>query len=154
MKKLISLMGLLCSVLSASATVQYMTVEQQSGEMYSFLLKDNPEITYENGNLVVNGSASTSYAISGVKNYHFTESDLTKVENLSVETLRIVSLDDATIEVQNASANAKVVLINANGAMQSINTANADGTATVNLPNQKGVYVLSVGNKSFKIIRK
>ena len=153
-KKLISVLALLLSVMSASATVQYMTVELQGGEKYSFLLTDNPVVTYDGGSLVVNGSASTSYAIGGVKNYHFTEGDLTNANNLSADMLRIVSIDESTIEVQNAASNATVTLVSASGTVQSTSTAAANGTARVSLPAPKGVYVLSVNNKSIKIIRK
>ena len=153
-RKLMSVLALLCGVEYANATVQYMTVEQQSGEKYSFLLKDNPVVTYEGSDLVVNGNASTSYAISGVKNYHFTEFDETDVEILTADMLRIVCIDEATIEVCNAEANANVVLVGANGMVQSSTMVSVSGKVRMNLPKQSGVYVLRVGTKSFKIIRK
>ncbi len=129
-----------------------MTVEQKSGAKYSFLLKENPVVTYKGGELVVNGSASTSYALDGVKNYHFTEGDLTGVETIGVDMLRITT-DENTVLVENAPAGAKVALVNAGGATVAVATADQSGTATISLPSAKGVYVLTVGMQSFKVIR-
>ena len=152
-KRLMTSTVLLCGALCASAAVQYMTVEKKSGEKYSFLLKDNPVVTYKGGELVVNGSASTSYAIAGVKNYHFTETDLTGVETAGSDMLRI-TIDENTVLVENASAGAKVGLLSAGGATVAATTANESGSATLSLPSSKGVYVLTVGKQSFKLIRK
>ena len=91
-KRLLTTTALLLGAMCASAAVQYMTVEQKSGAKYSFLLKDNPVVTYKGGELVVNGSASTSYAIDGVKNYHFTETDQTGVETTGADMLRITTI--------------------------------------------------------------
>ncbi len=143
---------LLCGALCASASVQFMTVEKKSGEKYSFLLKDNPVVTYKGGELVVNGSASTSYAIVGVKNYHFTETDQTGVETSGSDMLRITS-DENTVLVENASAGARVELLSAGGAIVAVATASEAGSATISLPSAKGVYVLFVGKHSFKLIR-
>lgn len=152
-KRLLTTIALLCGALCASAAVQYMTVEQKSGAKYSFLLKYNPVVTYKGGELVVNGSASTSYALDGVKNYHFTETDQTGVEATGADMLRITT-DENTVHVEKAPAGAKVALVNAGGATVATTTADLNGTATISLPSAKGVYVLTVGKQSFKLIRK
>lgn len=153
MKKRLLTTALLLGSLCASAAVQYMTVEQKSGAKYSFLLKDNPVVTYQGGELVVNGSASTSYALDGVKNYHFTETDQTGVETSGADMLRITTGEN-TVHVENAPAGAKVALVNAGGATVAVATSEQNGTATISLPSAKGVYVLMVGKQSFKLIRK
>ncbi len=153
-KKLLISIALLCAALCADAAANYMTVELKGAKKFSFKLSDNPVVTYENGDLVVNGNASTSYAISGVKNFHFTEGDETAVENTNADMLRIVSSDDNTVSVENAPAGAKVLLVNAGGANVATTTADQSGTATITLPSAKGVYVLTVGKQSFKVIRK
>ncbi len=137
------MLGLISCMMYANAGVQYMTIEQKNGAKFSFLLKDNPVITYENDNLVVNGNASTSYSIEGVKNYHFTGNDQSAVEDTKadVQMLRFVGFDENTIKVENASVGEVVVLVNINGAI-------------VTFPSQKGLYVLNVDNKSLKLIRK
>lgn len=143
--------------LNCSATVKYMTVELKSSEKYSFLLADKPVVTFQNGDLVVNGSAETSYAISGVKDYHFTEKDETEAtgETLkSVETGCVIFENNGVVFVQKANPSADVLLFNVNGVVLSKTSVDNNGNAELKLPNFAGVYVLSVGNQSFKLIRK
>lgn len=153
-KKLISSVALLCMTVFANAGVEYMTVEQNNGAKYSFLLNDNPVVTYEDGYLVVNGDASTSYAIDGVRNFHFTMENETGVETQIVDIMRIVNVDESTVAVENAPAGANVVLVSTGGATVATTTASESGYATIGLPSAKGVYVLTVGRQSFKVIRK
>ena len=56
--------------------------------------------------------------------------------------------------MENAIAGVKVLLVNLNGAVLATSTTDPTGSAIVTLPSEKGVYVLSVGNQSFKVIRK
>lgn len=153
-KRIIAILGMAGCLLCANATKNYMTIEQLNGSKYSFLLDENPVITYENGILVVNGNATTQYSIESIKNYHFTENDETAVKNQKSETLRITTLNESSLQVQNAKASEKVTLVNVNG--QAVFSASTDneGSAIVTLPAQKGVYVLSVGTQSIKVIRK
>ncbi len=157
-KKILTLLSLCGCLVCANAKKQYMTIEQKNGEKYSFLLDENPEITYSDGNLVVNengknsSNAITSFAISNVKNYHFTET--VSVDTRSSNELRIVKLSESAIEVQNANPSTKVMLVNINGAIMFESTTNAEGSVTITLPEHKGVYLLSVGSRSLKVIRK
>lgn len=161
-KKILTLLSLCGCLVCANAKKQYMTIEQKNGEKYSFLLDENPEITYSDGNLIVNengknssnaiSNITTSFAISSVKNYHFTET--VSVDTRSSNELRIVKLSESTIEVQNANSSTKVMLVNINGAIMFESTTNAEGSVTITLPEHKGVYLLSVGSRSLKVIRK
>ncbi|MBE6327393.1 MAG: T9SS type A sorting domain-containing protein [Bacteroidales bacterium] len=155
MRKLIfTVLGLACGMLYASAAVQYMTIEKKNGAKYSFLLKENPVITYQDGNIVINGNEKTSYSIEEVKNYHFTENNQSAVDNTNAQILRIVSVSEDVIRVENALTDASIKLVNINGAIVGQTKADNEGSANVSLPSQKGVYILLVGNKSFKLIRK
>ncbi|MBP5455786.1 MAG: hypothetical protein J6Y37_04755 [Paludibacteraceae bacterium] len=154
LKQIFSVLALCCGVLCANAAVQYMTVEQKSGEKFSFLLKDKPVVTYKDGALVVNGSATTSYAIEGLRNYHFTEGNETEVKEEVANVLRVVNRDDNSLSLENAPAGVKVTLVSVNGIVVATSKVDLDGTATILLPSEKGVYVLTIGNQSFKIIRK
>lgn len=154
-KSVLVFLELLGAAFGLQAEVSYMTIELTSGEQYSFLLKDKPEITYKNGELIVNGDDATSYAISSVKDYHFTEKDLTTgVQESSVAHLRFVSVDESTIQVENATAKAIVTLVGMNGVVWSTTQVDEAGVAIVNLPNYSGAYLLTVDQQSFKIIRK
>lgn len=152
-KKIITSLLFACSALGIQAESKYMTVELTSGTLFSFLLESNPVITYEDNSLLINKDAKTTYALDQIKNYHFTEDDQTAVEMFSANALRIVKIDEETIEVQNAQAGTIVTITAVNGMVMSQAKADSEGKATVKLPNQKGVYVVTAGNKSFKIIR-
>lgn len=145
---------LLIGASSSFATVSYMTVELKAGDKYSFLLTDKPVVTFNSGDLVVNGDAETSYSIEGVKNFHFTEGDATGAETLSSGEMRIASLDGSTIQVQNIGNGSIATLVNVSGKIISSSKADSEGSATISLPQTKGVYILSADGKSFKIIRK
>lgn len=152
-KKCIFSVSLLLGSFSAFADPTYITVEQRDGQKFDFLLSEQPVFTFSNGDLVVNGDASTSYAISGVKNYHFT-STVTELGVVSANELRVVYIDASTIKVQNAEANAVVSLVDASGKVVLSEKTDSECSAVVGLPQVKGVYVLSVADKSFKVIRK
>lgn len=146
-------LSLLFSACGAFAAENYMTVELKNGDLYSFNISDKPVVTYKDASLVINSNAKTSYSISSVKNYHFTKSDITLLETAS-GSLRIVNVDDETIEVQNAKPLASVTLTSASGVKVLSSYVGTGGNVAVNLPASKGVYVLSIGNQSFKVIRK
>lgn len=153
-KFIITVLGLVCGLLYSNAAVKYMTIEKKDGAKYSFLLKENPIITYQNGNIVINGNEKTSYSIEEVKNYHFTEDNQSAVDVTNAQILRIVSISEDVIRVENALTNTSIKLVSINGTIVGQTKADDEGAANVTLPNQKGVYVLCVGNQSFKVIRK
>lgn len=151
--KLLATISLLCSACGIFATENYMTVELKNGDLYSFLLADKPVVSYNDASLVINSNDKTSYAISDVKNYHFTKSDATSLETVN-SFLRIVNIDDKTVEVQNAKPMLQVTLTSTSGVQILSSCAGSDGRVVVKLPESKGVYLLSVGDQSFKVIRK
>lgn len=153
-KKFITVLSLLGVVLCANAEKQYMTVEQLDGSMYSFLLDDNPIVTHEDGNLVVNGDAATSYAISSVKRFYFAEDGVSGMKKQTSDVFCIVSLDESTLQVLNAQPAEKVTLVSVNGWIVLTSTTDENGSAIVKLPGGGGVYMLTVGTKSIKVIRK
>ena len=157
MKKLILSSLLSIFALAANAASTYVTVQLVNGSMYSFLLADFPVITYADGDLVVNGDAATSYAISGVQNYHFSDADETVETGVSEtikNSLQIIALDKDLIQIKGATAGAKVSLFSAAGVEYKGLSADMDGAAQVELPQAKGVYIINVDGKSFKVIRK
>lgn len=153
-KRIFILLGLAYGYLCVNAAVSYMVVEQKDGQIFSFLLEDKPVITYKSGNLVVNDDATTSYEISGVKNYHFSEGIGTKAEKVGADVVRISALDGGAIRVENAKEGVLVTIVNVAGLLVSEKTVEEDGSVEVTLPAQKGVYILSVGAQSFKVFRK
>ncbi len=150
--KFLSTISFLCMSFVAFATEEYMLVEMKTGEQYSFLLADRPVLTYENASLVINSDSKTSYAIEGIKEYRFVSN--TSIDDISASALKIITIDDETIEVQNAKSSEKVVLMSVKGETEFCSKTDVEGKVIVKMPVNKGVYVLSVGNQSFKVIRK
>ena len=153
-KKFITALSFVSLSLGLFAESNYMTVELNSGSKISFLLADNPVVTYNEGNFIVNKDSKTTYSLDNVKNYHFTENDDTKVKMTNANSLVIVWVDDNTIEVQNATPGSEASLTAVNGMVVSKNKVDLDGKATVKVSNNAGVYIISADKQSFKIIRK
>lgn len=152
--KLFLILGLLLSSIALKAAPYCLIVDLKNSEKFTFALSDKPVITFKAGEMVVNGSSSTSYAISEVKNYHFEEVLPTAAENISKDELRIFQVDENTIQIYGANPGAQVVVVSIAGVVVSAQYADADGAATLQLPSQKGVFVVAVGDRSFKFIRK
>ena len=151
MKKIIGTCLLLTTLYSHAGT-KYMTVEQKTGEKFSFLLANKPIVTYENDELVVNGSGS-SFVIDDLKNFYFTDEDHTGVANQTTDVLSVVKTDENTIRVENAAAGVAVKLVSASGSVVATGTTDQNGAASLSFPSQTGVYVLTIGNNSFKVVR-
>lgn len=147
-------LGVACSIMSISADATHVVIELHSGYKYGFLLADKPVISFSGGDLVVNEREETSYAIDAVKNFHFEQVSHGNTTNVSKTDLRIVSLDNATIQVQNAKPSSNVTLVSSLGQVVSTVVTDAEGSATISLPQAKGIYVISVDGISFKFIRK
>ncbi len=153
-KRLLIVLELFCGSLYANEAVQYVTVEQKNGEKFSFLITDNPILSFKDGDLIVNGNTETSYAIAGVRNFHFSDYDQTGVVNQGSDVLLLVRVDNNAICVEHVKAGSPVILYNSAGVPVVNAVADRTGTANLAYPGQKGVYVLSVDGKSFKLIRK
>ncbi len=153
LKKLLLVVGISIGAMTINAA-NYLIVDLTSGSKYSFLLSEYPVITFSKGDLVINDNAETSYSIADVINYHFSDKDASAVEDKMSDNLRIVSLGDGAFQVQNANPSESVKLINVAGTMIYSVKADENGSVDITLPKTKGVYVLVVGNKSLKVIRK
>lgn len=147
---------LLGGCLSASQATTYMTIELKSGKTIDFALSDKPVITYNESQLVVNGKSSTSYAFADVKEYRFTEGTQgsVKSEIVSGDAPVLFYVEEDIVNIKNAKASEKIALFSVNGITLALVEANAEGEATLQLPSAKGVYVLTIGTLSFKIVRK
>ena len=154
MKRFISILSLICLSLAAFAESQYMIVEMKNGTSVSFLLADKPVVTFQNSYLEINKDAQTTYAIENVNKFYFKEGESTNNEITPVESLRVISVDENTLEVQNAQPNLTVSLLSIMGVTISQVNVNEEGSALINMPDRAGVYLLLVGNQSVKIIRK
>lgn len=136
------------------AASSHMIVELSSGDKYSFLLNDKPVITFSDDLFVVNGNATTSYALSDVKSYYFGDGSGVLSGVMEELSFQVLLAGESTLQINHASANVPIRLVSVKGeVLSSVNSDHA-GSATIELPHTKGVYLIVVGNRSFKVIRK
>lgn len=138
---------------AVQADPTHVTIEQKDGSKMNFLLAEKPVFTFDNGNLVAKGDSTTSFAFNNVENVYFS-SPWANLEVVAANELRIEHLDGTAIKIQNANAEASVSLWDAYGKIFLSTKTDSEGTAVVALPQSKGVFILYVADKSFKIIRK
>ncbi len=152
--KFISAVFMLCFSCGVYAEKNCMTIEMKTGTKYNFLLDSNPVITYSYGDLVVNDGEYSTYEISRVRNYYFTETNPSATSSVSASGTGIVTVNGETVEVRNADVKEKVVLSTVAGAVLAESFADYNGFASIALPNSKGVYLLTIGENTIKVIRK
>lgn len=153
-KRLLSTWAFVCLTLGIYADSNCLVVEMKDGSSVSFILSEKPVLAFQDRNLVINRDSETSYSFENIKNYHFAKCEMTATKLSAYETLQVVWVDDQTLEVQNANPSSLITLTVINGTVVSKSKADETGKSSVKVPNNEGIYVLSVGNQSFKIIRK
>lgn len=127
-------------------------VEMINGDRYKFLFSENPILNFEDGTLDVSANSSLSVQVDKVKGLSFSDSK-TGSESIANSAI-VISVDGENLYIQDAEPNAKVLVVTANGMLVKESTTDVDGKATIKVAGQKGVYVLSVGQKSIKFILK
>lgn len=153
-KRLMLILSFILLEICTLSAATHLTIELNTWEKISFTLADKPIITFGNGELIINGDAETSYAIRDIKGYYFTEDKDNGIENQLANKLRIIKIDENTIQVQNANVSTKVSLVGSSGIVLSTMVVDASGNAIISIPQEKGVYILTVADKSLKIIKK
>lgn len=139
-----------------SATKNYLVVEKTSGDKYSFDLSDEPIITFNNQIMqITSKSDSHSFEISDVKEYSFSDTNVTGINEVQPNELRIINDANGKIVIEGIQPNSKVRLFSIDGKEQMANISTSDDRVYINLDSlSKGIYIVSVNNKSFKIYKK
>lgn len=140
MKYLLLVLMLTLGVATASAqNYDYLILQQADGKVQG-IATDGLKLTFENGNLVAdNGKDSKSVPLGNMKRLYFT-SDITAVGSVTADEGRIdVSVTDGKLHV-NAPEGSKV------------NVYSLDGRQVPAEKLPKGVYVVRVNDKAFKVL--
>ena len=135
MKKAFLSLALLSSM-TASATDFTLYLEQSAGEKVSWEVSSLRKITFEGSNVVITKSngETASFSTSTVSKMYFADpaTGIQAVESIAGATAHVYSV---------------------NGILTGKAVVNADGSVNLsNLP--KGIYVVSVNGKSFKVANK
>lgn len=133
--------------LTALADDYYLNVISNATDSYA--TASLKKITFENGNVVVttsNGS-STSYAISAINQMYFSS---IAAGIGSISTDNSMAWDGSTLSLKGMQG--KVQVYQPSGTLVASESANSECIDLSHL--SKGVYVVNVNGKSFKIVKK
>ena len=132
-------MLLLTATLSSLADSQRLVVWQKSGQKVYFDLNEEPETTFEDGNLVIRSSRTTvSYPLTNVLRYTYEGGTITDVGDVKMRPgevrLEVYTLDGVKIKTVKAQGGQRTVV------------SLADQAA--------GTYIVKAGEATYKFMKR
>ena len=126
-----------------------------NGQVEYFAFDGRPTITYEGDNLVMTcGGNCVQYTLKGLEKITFT-TIATGIGNLPELKQLTFSFSDDRIDIAGAKADEPVRIYDTTGRMVDILYTDGEGRQTISFsPMQKGVYIIQIGNTSYKILKK
>ena len=151
------LMLLLTATLSSLADSQRLVVWQKSGQKVYFDLNEEPETTFEDGNLVIRSSRTTvSYPLTNVLRYTYEGGTITDVGDVKMrpgevrflqnaEQMAFDGLQDGTILEVYTLDGVKIKTVKAQGGQRTV-VSLADQAA--------GTYIVKAGEATYKFMKR
>jgi len=151
------LMLLLTATLSSWADSQRLVVWQKSGQKVYFDLNEEPETTFEDGNLVIRSSRTTvSYPLTNVLRYTYEGGTITDVGDVKMrpgevrflqnaEQMAFDGLQDGTILEVYTLDGVKIKTVKAQGGQRTV-VSLADQAA--------GTYIVKAGEATYKFMKR
>ena len=150
-------MLLLTATLSSLAGSQRLVVWQKSGQKVYFDLMEEPETTFEDGNLVIRSSRTTvSYPLTSVLRYTYEGGTITDVGDVKMrpgevrflqnaEQMAFDGLQDGTILEVYTLDGVKIKTVKAQGGQRTV-VSLADQAA--------GTYIVKAGEATYKFMKR
>ena len=150
-------MLLLIATLSSWADSQRLVVWQKSGQKVYFDLNEEPETTFEDGNLVIRSSRTTvSYPLTNVLRYTYEGGTITDVGDVKMrpgevrflqnaEQMAFDGLQDGTILEVYTLDGVKIKTVKAQGGQRTV-VSLADQAA--------GTYIVKAGEATYKFMKR
>ena len=150
-------MLLLTATLSSLADSQRLVVWQKSGQKVYFDLTEEPETTFEDGNLVIRSSRTTvSYPLTSVLRYTYEGGTITDVGDVKMrpgevrflqnaEQMAFDGLQDGTILEVYTLDGVKIKTVKAQGGQRTVGSR-ADQAA--------GTYIVKAGEATYKFMKR
>lgn len=150
-------MLLLTATLSSLADSQRLVVWQKSGQKVYFDLMEEPETTFEDGNLVIRSSRTTvSYPLTSVLRYTYEGGTITDVGDVKMrpgevrflqnaEQMAFDGLQDGTILEVYTLDGVKIKTVKAQGGQRTV-VSLADQAA--------GTYIVKAGEATYKFMKR
>ncbi|MBR1917008.1 MAG: T9SS type A sorting domain-containing protein [Bacteroidaceae bacterium] len=151
------LMLLLAATVSSLADSQRLVVWQKSGQKVYFDLNEEPETTFEDGNLVIRSSRTTvSYPLTNVLRYTYEGGTITDVGDVKMrpgevrflqnaEQMAFDGLQDGTILEVYTLDGVKIKTVKAQGGQRTV-VSLADQAA--------GTYIVKAGEATYKFMKR
>lgn len=151
------LMLLLAATVSSLADSQRLVVWQKSGQKVYFDLTEEPETTFEDGNLVIRTSRTTvSYPLTNVLRYTYEGGTITDVGDVKMrpgevrflqnaEQMAFDGLQDGTILEVYTLDGVKIKTVKAQGGQRTV-VSLADQAA--------GTYIVKAGEATYKFMKR
>lgn len=141
------LMIIACNISATNNLVLYL----YSGTTISFPIEDQPKIVFEDGVISI---STERFQINNVQKYTFSENEALSIEGVDTDEVKMYQGDKIVVDLNSVSD--KVSVYSSKGLEQAVSAVKTDERKVVlDMSNlQPDVYVISVGNKSFKIRKK
>lgn len=148
-KRLFITLTLMCMALCAYAG-HNIKIDFRNGSTMFFTLNSKPTVSFQNRCLEVNKDSKITFSFDDIVNYHSSEMAGASSHN----SLNILLVNNETLQVKNAHPGSTIAVTSATGSVAFKSKVGSDGKVNIQMPNRAGVYTLSAGYQSFKIIRK
>ena len=143
---------LLLFVVATASAQSALVVELRDGSNTTFLLAENPRVTFAGEQLsIVSSSATMEFNRSDVKNWHFVDTP-SSVENITAESK--AKLEGNALLISGITDDTAIVLYSVDGVAVK-HSAVTGGTCTISLDDiQAGIYIVKFNNTTFKFLKK
>lgn len=136
----------------AENKAEALVIELVSGETATFILKEQPKLTFSGGELIIkSGECETSYKVSDLQRYTFKFAESSGITQ-SADKSQTITQTAGHIRLDGLSPDTQIKTFSVNGILVATDAADSNGSATISVSNlPKGVYIIKYGDKSTKI---
>lgn len=147
-----TILGLMCLITGTLSAANTLVVTMTDGTTHAFSLNGQPPVmTFSEDNLIIDGDLSATYPWASVVGFCF--SDATALDEWSTGTLLMTYTDNRTVHISGLPSDMSVTLYSIAGQRLTAGTSH-DGMLAIDLPAAAGTYLINIGSRSFKIIKK
>ena len=139
----------------AESTATALTVHIKDGSEVTFLLSEQPAVTFSDGYLLITSSdAEMSYPLSDVVKFTFKDADeTTGIDNTSVGEASF-AFDGGSVVVSGLKAGSNARVFATDGTTLHSEEVSGDSWSYSLSSLPSGVYIVSINGKTFKIAKK
>lgn len=148
LKKLLTAvaLALLATYNLKAATDTLLVVRLTTGEEVGYLLTDRPQLTFEDGMLVLTSErASAEYALTDVEEFYFTDDPPTGLSDATSEAVRFETLPDGTVRIHGVNDAKTVRVFDLSGRTVAARLSAEGGSVLVDLhAAPSGIYLITL----------